>query len=112
MPEYQWLANLVLTFVFLLPPIALGVMLIGRSRGKRSVLKWARGLAILTIVLATAYVVAGVVYLLLAEPTPGHPPWVDPPPDYPTIYLPIGLGSFVAGLGVLIGVVRARHKLG
>ncbi|MEU8226441.1 hypothetical protein [Kribbella sp. NPDC048915] len=114
MPEYQWLANLVLTGVFVLPPVALGAMLIGRSRGKRKVLRAARGLAVVTVVLAAAYDIAGAVCLLLAEPRADHPPWEDPSAVvvYPEFFLPIGLGAFVAGLGVLIGVTRATHKLG
>ena len=110
----QGVANLVLMSLFILLPIALGTMLFGRSHGNRFVLKWARGLAILTIILASAYDVAGAVYLLLAEPEPGHEPWVDPSAvvDYPDFFLPIGVGALLAGAGVLVGVVRARHRLG
>ncbi|WP_410784674.1 hypothetical protein [Kribbella sp. C-35] len=110
----QEIANLVLMSLFILLPLALGTMLFGRSRGNRFVLKWARGLAILTIVLATAYDVAGAVYLILAEPEPGHEPWNDPAAvvDYPTFFLPIGIAALLAATGVLIGVTRARHRLG
>ena len=110
----QGIANLVLMALFILLPISLGAMLFGRSRGKRHVLKWARGLAVVTIVLSVAYDVAGAVYLLLAEPRPGHEPWVDPSAvvDYPTFFIPIGVGALLAALGILIGVIRARHRLG
>jgi hypothetical protein len=113
-PEYQWLANLVLMSMLMLLPFALGTMLSGRSRGSRFVLRWAGALAVLTIVLAAGYDVAGAVCLILAEPTPGNPPWSDPSatPKYPYFYLPIGVGAFVAGLGILVAVVRARHRLG
>ena len=108
----QGAANLVLMCVLLLPPIALAVMLAGRSRGDRRVLRWARALAIATIVLAVAYDLAGAVFLLRAEPRDGS--WMTPPAaaDDPSFYLPIGVGAFVAGLGILIGVTRARHRLG
>jgi hypothetical protein len=108
----QEIANLVLMAMLLLLPIALGVMLSGRSRGNRYVLKWARGLAVATIVLAVAYDLAGAVFLLRAEPRDGS--WMTPPAaaDDPSFYLPIGVGAFVAGLGILIGVTRARHRLG
>ncbi|TCC09792.1 hypothetical protein [Kribbella soli] len=110
----QGVANLVLMSMLMLLPFALGTMLFGRSRGNRRVLKWARGLAILTIVLSTAYDVAGAVYLLLAEPKPGHEPWADPAAvvDYPTVFLPIGIGALLAAAGILVGVIRARHRLG
>lgn len=110
----QEVANLVLMAMFILLPLALGTMLFGRSRGKRYVLKWARALAILTILLAAAYDVAGAVYLLLAEPEPGHEPWADPSAvvDYPTFFIPIGVGALLAASGILVGVVRARHRLG
>ena len=110
----QEIANLVLMAMLLLLPIALGVMLSGRSRGNRYVLKWARGLAVATIVLAVAYDLAGAVFLLRAEPRAGQPSWLPPPGavDDPSFYLPIGVGAFIAGLGVLIGVTRARHRLG
>ncbi len=110
----QEIANLVLMSLFILLPLALGTMLFGRSRGNRHVLKWARALAILTILLATAYDVAGAVYLLLAEPEPGHEPWADPAAvvDYPEFFLPIGVAALLAGAGILVGVVRARHRLG
>jgi hypothetical protein len=113
-PEYQVLANVVLTCLFVLPPIALGTMLAGRSRGNRFVLKWARALAIATIVLAVGYDLAGAVFLLRAEPRAGRPSWLPPPDavDDPHFYLPLGVGAFVAGLGTLVGVVRARHRLG
>jgi hypothetical protein len=111
-PEYQWLANLVLMCLFLLTPAALSTMLAGRWRGNRVVLRWARVLAVLTIVLAVAYDVAGAVFLLLSEPRNGS--WRPPPgaADDPYFYLPIGVGAFFAGLGILVGVVRARHRLG
>lgn len=114
MPDYQQIANLALMWMLILLPFALGAMLIGRSRGTRSVLKLARGLAIVTIVLAIGYDVAGAVCLILAEPPPGHPPWSDPAlaTKYPYFYLPIGVGAFLGGLGVLVGVVRARHRVG
>lgn len=110
----QEIANLVLMSLFILLPVALGTMLYGRSRGSRRVLKWARGLAVLTIVLAVAYDVAGAIYLLLAEPEPGHEPWADPTAvvDYPDFFLPIGVGALLAAAGILVGVVRARHRLG
>ncbi|TCC17217.1 hypothetical protein [Kribbella sindirgiensis] len=110
----QEIANLVLMSQFILLPIALGLMLFGRSRGNRRVLAWSRGLAILALVLAAAYDVAGAVYLLLAEPEPGHEPWADPSAvvDYPTFFLPIGVGALLAGAGILVGVTRARHHLG
>ncbi|MGW6201683.1 hypothetical protein ACWF0M_36415 [Kribbella sp. NPDC055110] len=110
----QGVVNLVLMSLFILLPIALGTMLFGRSRGNRYVLKWSRGLAILTIVLATAYDVAGAVCLILAEPEPGHEPWVDPSAvvDYPTFFLPVGVGALLAALGILVGVIRGRHRLG
>ncbi|NIK57557.1 hypothetical protein [Kribbella shirazensis] len=112
MPEYQALANVVLTCLFLLPPIGLGMMLAGRSRGNRSVLEWARALAIVTIVLAVVYDVAGAVFLLLSEPRDGS--WMTPPgaADDPYFYLPVGVGAFLAGLGILVGAVRARYRLG
>jgi hypothetical protein len=108
----QGVANLVLMCVLLLPPIAVGAMLAGRSRGNRRALKWAKAIAIVTVGLAFAYDVAGAVFLLLSEPRNGS--WMTPPgaADDPTFYLPIGLGAFIAGLGILIGVVRARHRLG
>jgi hypothetical protein len=110
----QGVANLVLMSLFILLPLALGTMLFGRSRGNRYVLKWARALAIVTIVLSVAYDVAGSIYLLLAEPKPGHQPWADPSAvvDYPTFFIPIGVAALLAALGVLIGVIRARHRLG
>jgi hypothetical protein len=110
----QEIANLVLMSMLILLPIALGAMLSGRSRGNRYVLKWARGLAILTLVLAVAYDVAGAVCLILAEPEPGHEPWADPSAvvDYPTFFIPIGVGALLAAAGVLIGALRARHRLG
>jgi hypothetical protein len=110
----QEVANLVLMSLFILLPISLGTMLFGRSRGNRFVLKWARGLAIATIALSAAYDVAGAVYLLLAEPKPGHEPWVDPSAvvDYPDFCIPIGVGALLAAAGILVGVVRARHRLG
>lgn len=110
----QGIANLFLMSMLMLLPFALGTMLFGRSRGNRPVLKWARALAILTIVLAAAYDVAGAVYLLLAEPEPGHEPWADPSAvvDYPEFFIPIGVGALLAATGILIGVVRARHRLG
>lgn len=108
----QGAANLVLMLVFLLPPLALGTMLAGRSRGNRRVLKWARTLAVATIVLAFAYDLAGAVFLLLSEPRNGS--WMTPPgaADDPYFYLPIGVGAFIAGLATLIGVTRAHHRLG
>lgn len=110
----QEIANLVLMSLFILLPIALGAMLVGRSRGNRRVLKWARALAILTILLAVAYDVAGAIYLLLAEPEPGHEPWADPTAavDYPEFFLPIGVAALLAAAGILVGVIRARHRLG
>jgi hypothetical protein len=110
----QGIANLVLMSLFILLPIALGTMLFGRSRGNRFVLKWARGLAILAVVLATVYDVAGAVCLILAEPEPGHEPWADPAAvvDYPALFIPIGVGALLAGAGVLVGAIRARHRLG
>jgi hypothetical protein len=113
-PDYQQLANLVLMSMLILLPFALGTMLSGRSRGKRRVLKGAQGLAIVSIVLAIVYDVAAAVCLILAEPTPGHPPWTNPAlaTKYPYFDLPIGIGTFLAGLCILIGVIRARHRLG
>ncbi|MFF0263943.1 hypothetical protein [Kribbella sp. NPDC004536] len=114
MPDSQQLANLALMSMLILLPLALGTMLYGRSRGTRRVLTWARALALATLVLTIAYDVAGAVVLLLIEPTPGHPPWTNPAlaTKYPYFYLPIGVGAFLAALGVLVGVIRARHKLG
>lgn len=112
MPEYQWLANLVLMCLFFLAPAALGTLLAGRWRGNRLVLRWAHALAVLTIVLAAGYDVAAAVFLLLSEPRDGS--WMTPPDaaDDPYFYLPIGVGAFIAGLGILVGVIRARHRLG
>ena len=114
MPDNQQLANLVLMSMLILLPFGLGAMLNGRSRGKRRVLAWARGLALLTLVLAVGYDVTGAICLILAEPTPGHPSWTDPElaTKYPYFYLPIGMGAFLAALGLLIGTIRARHELG
>lgn len=114
MPDYQQLANLVLMAMLILLPFALGAMLNGRSRGSRRVLKWARGLAIAALVLAIGYDVAGGVCLILAEPNPDHPPWSNPDlvTQYPSFYLSIGTGAFLAALGVLAGVIRARHRIG
>lgn len=110
----QGVANLVLMSMLMLLPFALGTMLFGRSRGNGRVLAWARGLAVLTIVLSTAYDVAGAVYLILAEPKPGHEPWADPTAvvDYPEFFLPIGVGALLAAAGLLAGAIRARHRLG
>ncbi|HWD83680.1 MAG TPA: hypothetical protein VG497_32495 [Kribbella sp.] len=114
MPNYQQLANLALMAMLILLPFALGTMLYGRSHGPRRVLTWARALALVTLVLAIAYDVAGAVVLILLEPTPGHPPWTTPDvaTKYPYFYLPIGVAAFLAALGILIGVIRARHKVG
>ncbi|MET9270423.1 hypothetical protein [Kribbella sp. NPDC003557] len=114
MPDYQMLANVTVTCLFLLPPLALGAMLAGRSRGNRFVLKWARALAIATLVLAVVYDLAGAVFLLRAEPRAGQPDWLPPPGavNDPSFYLPIGVGAFLAALTILIGVGRARHRLG
>ncbi|WP_238331968.1 hypothetical protein [Kribbella jejuensis] len=100
--------------MLILLPFGLGTMLNGRSRGKRRVLAWSRGLAILTLVLAAGYDLTGAVCLILVEPPPGHEPWNDPglATKYPYFYLPIGMGAFLAALGLLIGTIRARHKLG
>lgn len=108
------LANATLTCLFLLPPLALGAMLAGRSRGNRSVLKWARALAIATIVLAVVYDLAAAVFLLRAEPRAGQPNWLPPPGavNDPSFYLPLGIGAFLAALAILIGATRARHRLG
>lgn len=114
MPTYQQFANLALMAMLILLPFALGTMLYGRSHGPRRVLTWARALALVTLVLAIAYDVAGAVVLILVEPTPGHPSWANPElaTKYPDFYLPIGIGAFLAALGILIGVIRARHRLG
>ncbi|MFD7160805.1 hypothetical protein ACFV9C_39900 [Kribbella sp. NPDC059898] len=114
MPAFQEVANAVLLALLILLPFALGTMLSGRSRGNRRVLKWARRLSITTVLLAIAYDVTGAVCLILAEPAPGHEPWTDPSAvvDYPTFFLPIGVGAFLAALGVLIAAIRARHRLG
>ena len=114
MPDFQQVVNFALMWLLILLPAALAAMLIGRSRGNRPVLKLARVLAIVTIVLAIGYDVAGAVCLILAEPPPGHQPWNDPElaARYPYFYLPIGIGAFLAGLGLLVGVVRARHRVG
>ncbi|MBP2350770.1 hypothetical protein JOF29_001853 [Kribbella aluminosa] len=113
-PEFQRVANGVLLALLMLLPFALGTMLSGRSRGSRRVLGWARGLALATVVLAIGYDVAGAVCLILAEPTPGHEPWVDPAAvvHYPTFFLPIGVAAFLAALGTLVATIRARHHLG
>ncbi|TDW19687.1 hypothetical protein [Kribbella kalugense] len=114
MPDDQELANLVLMWMLVLLPFTLAAMLIGRSRGNRPVLMLARVVSVVTIVLAIGYDVAAAVCLILAEPPPGHQPWNDPAlaTKYPYFYLPIGIGAFLAGLGLLVGVVRARHRLG
>ena len=114
MPDSQQIANLMLMAMLILLPLALGTMLYGRSHGPRRVLTWARGLALLALVLAIAYDVAGAVVLILIEPTPDRPSWTTPDlvTKYPYFYLPIGVGAFLAALGVLIGAIRARHKLG
>ncbi|NUR97630.1 MAG: hypothetical protein HOV67_20545 [Kribbellaceae bacterium] len=114
MPDSQQFANLVLMALLILLPLALGTMLYGRAHGPRRVLNWARGLALVALVLAIAYDVAGAVVLILIEPTPGHPAWTTPdlPAKYPYFYLPIGVGAFLAALGVLVGAIRARHKVG
>lgn len=114
MPDYQQFANVVLMAMLMLLPFALGAMLNGRSRGSRRVLRWARGLAIAALVLAIGYDVAGAVCLILAEPTPGHPPWSNPAQatKYPYFYLSIGTGAFLAALAVLTGTIRARHRIG
>lgn len=114
MPDYQQLANLVLMAMLILLPFALGTMLSGRSRGNRYVLKWARALSITTLALAIAYDVAAGVCLILSEPPPGREPWNDPAlaEKYPYFYLPIGIGAFLAALGLLIAAIRARYKLG
>ncbi|WP_427890334.1 hypothetical protein ACQHIV_41995 [Kribbella sp. GL6] len=114
MPEFQEVANAVLLALLILLPFALGTMLSGRSRGSRRVLKWSRRLAITTVLLTIAYDVTGAICLILAEPSPGHEPWTDPSAvvAYPTFFLPIGVGAFLAGLGILVGAIRARHRLG
>lgn len=114
MPDYQQLANLVLMVMLMLLPFALGAMLSGRSRGNRRVLKWARGLAIAALVLAIGYDVAGGICLILAEPTPDHPPWTNPTlaTKYPYFYLSIGTGAFLTALALLAGIIRARHRTG
>lgn len=111
---FQGVANLVLMAMLVLLPFALGAMLYGRSRGIRRVVEWARGLALVTLVLAIGYDVAGAACLFLAEPKPGHEPWADPAAvvNYPTFFLPIGLGAFLAALALLIATIRARHTLG
>ena len=110
----QQFANLVLMVMLILLPFALGAMLSGRSRGNRRVLRWARGLAIAALVLAIGYDVAGAICLILAEPTPGHPPWSNPAltTKYPYFYLPTGTGAFLAALGLLATTIQARHRTG
>ncbi|HEY3559840.1 MAG TPA: hypothetical protein VGL05_20365 [Kribbella sp.] len=114
MPDDQQLANLVLMAMLILLPFALGTMLAGRSRGSRRVLRWARGLTLAALVLAIGYDVAGAICLILAEPTPGHPPWSNPAltTKYPYFYLQIGTAAFLAALGILATTIRARHRTG
>ncbi|MFF0344109.1 hypothetical protein [Kribbella sp. NPDC004875] len=114
MIDAQRIVSSVLVAALVLLPVGLITYLVGRRRSNRFVLKWAQAVGVLSTALATGYVVAWAVCLILADTVPDTAPGIPGPGayDFPVFLMPAGGAVVLAAWAVLGSVVRTRRKMG
>ncbi|MGW7683935.1 hypothetical protein ACWGID_24560 [Kribbella sp. NPDC054772] len=114
MIDAQRIVSSVLVAALVLLPVALVTFLVGRRGPNRFVLKWAQAVGVLSTALATGYVVAWAVCLILADSVPDAAPGIPGPGsyDFPVFLMPVGGVVLAVALAMLGGIRRTRRKMG